>query len=343
MFLSVIIPVYNGEKYLEQCVMSVLEQPYRDIEVICINDGSSDKSASILQTLSEKDDRMRVLTQANQGVASARNKGILNARGIYLAFLDQDDCYSKNVLSASIVEQVEEKPHDLVSFSYYESDQQMKRGRLCSRDAGDRAELATYAWEHYRHHSSYFYRSEFVRKNNFLVDPYRNEDERFRMQCVYSASMAKYLAQPLFVYRNNPLSVTHQQKKVSTVLYSCLEGFSLLAQQTKHLMVADYCKDTILHLLLELAIELAKEGESPQRIAHELDAYGVQALFNRGSWMSDSDRREWDMYFNSMSDFVIRHRRKARIRNCARILLAFPSIRTLYERKKYPEDLAGIV
>lgn len=343
MFLSVIVPVYNGEKYLRECILSVLQQPYSDIEVICVNDGSTDSSVLVLEELAEKDPRMRVFTQPNQGVASARNKGIAQAKGAYLAFLDQDDCYCKNVLTEAVIKSILEKPYDLISFGYYESNQQMQRGRLRPREAGERENLANFAGEHYRHHSAYFYRTEFVRENGILVDPYRNEDERFRMQCIYMAALAKYVSAPLFVYRNNQLSVTHQKKKASMVLQSCLEGFSLLSRQTKHSLVEAYCLDTMLHLLLELAIKMAKEGETPETITHDLEMRGVQELYGRGSWMSDSDKQMWTLYFDNTDAFAAKHKRKALGQNCARQLLRIAFVRDMYEKRKYPKNLSEYV
>ena len=89
--VSVIIPVYNTEKYLRECLDSVVNQTLRDIEIICVDDGSTDGSLEILREYAAKDNRLTVLTQSNSGVSSARNKGIINAAGEYIAFVDADD------------------------------------------------------------------------------------------------------------------------------------------------------------------------------------------------------------------------------------------------------------
>ena len=90
--ISVIIPVYNNEKYLKECLDSVCHQTLTDIEIICINDGSSDGSLNILNEYS-KDDRIIVIDQTNQGPAIARNRGLDIAKGEYIGFLDSDDIY----------------------------------------------------------------------------------------------------------------------------------------------------------------------------------------------------------------------------------------------------------
>ena len=89
--VSVIIPVYNVEKYLRQCLDSVVNQTLKDIEIICVDDGSTDNSLKILKEYAFKDDRFIIIEQKNQGAGAARNKGLEIATGEYLYFLDSDD------------------------------------------------------------------------------------------------------------------------------------------------------------------------------------------------------------------------------------------------------------
>jgi len=96
--ISVIIPIYNTEKYLQECLDSVLNQSLRDIEIICVNDGSTDNSLTMLQNYSKKDLRIIIITQDNLGQAAARNAGIKAACGEYVCFLDSDDLLVENAL-----------------------------------------------------------------------------------------------------------------------------------------------------------------------------------------------------------------------------------------------------
>ncbi|MBR4785241.1 MAG: glycosyltransferase [Fibrobacter sp.] len=89
--VSVIIPVYNTEPYLSDCLLSVLGQSFGDFEVIAVDDGSTDASASILKEFADKDSRIRIVSQENQGLSEARNAGIDVARGQWLTFVDSDD------------------------------------------------------------------------------------------------------------------------------------------------------------------------------------------------------------------------------------------------------------
>lgn len=89
--ISVIVPVYNTQKFLEKCLESIINQTFKDIEIICINDGSTDNSMSILNDYSEIDSRIKIINQKNAGLSCARNTGINNAKGEYIGFVDSDD------------------------------------------------------------------------------------------------------------------------------------------------------------------------------------------------------------------------------------------------------------
>ena len=89
--ISIIIPVYNAENYLEECLLSISQQTFGDFEILAINDGSTDLSLEILKKYQEKEPRLKVFSQVNKGVSAARNRGIEEASGEYITFLDSDD------------------------------------------------------------------------------------------------------------------------------------------------------------------------------------------------------------------------------------------------------------
>src|SRR5690606_15460378 len=89
--ISVVIPVYNVESYLENCINSIVQQTYSNLEIILVNDGSTDNSTKICETAASKDSRIVLINQKNQGVSSARNNGLSIARGEWIYFIDADD------------------------------------------------------------------------------------------------------------------------------------------------------------------------------------------------------------------------------------------------------------
>ena len=97
--VSVIMPIYNAYDYLRPAMDSVLDQTLRELEVICIDDGSTDRSLEIIKEYQKADERVRIVTENNAGPSTARNKGIIRARGEYIIFLDADDFYEPELLS----------------------------------------------------------------------------------------------------------------------------------------------------------------------------------------------------------------------------------------------------
>ncbi|HNW25236.1 MAG TPA: glycosyltransferase [Candidatus Gastranaerophilaceae bacterium] len=91
MKISVIVPAYNTSSYLKQCLESLISQTFNDIEIICVNDGSTDNSLEILNKFAKKDKRIKIISQKNQGLSAARNTGIKAAKGEYIGFVDSDD------------------------------------------------------------------------------------------------------------------------------------------------------------------------------------------------------------------------------------------------------------
>ena len=116
--VTVIIPVYNAQNYLSECIDSVLRQTMQDFEVICIDDGSSDDSYSILKKYAETEERVVLFSQTNQGVSTARNVGIDKARGEYIYFLDSDDYIEPNMLEIAYKE-MESKSLDILYFETF--------------------------------------------------------------------------------------------------------------------------------------------------------------------------------------------------------------------------------
>ncbi|MFC1777658.1 glycosyltransferase family 2 protein [Pseudomonadota bacterium] len=121
--ISLIVPVFNRENYLRQCLDSAIKQSFSDIEIICINDGSTDGSLDILESFAKRDARIKILTQENQGLGAARNTGILASEGDYLAFLDADDFIHHDMLHTMITDAISQNSK-IVVCGFNETDKQ---------------------------------------------------------------------------------------------------------------------------------------------------------------------------------------------------------------------------
>lgn len=118
---SIIVPVYNVEQYLDECVRSVLAQTFSDFELILVDDGSKDRSGTLCDQLAATDTRIRVIHQENQGLSGARNTGIRAATGDYLMFLDSDDWWADHDCLQKIADRLAVTCADVLSFNYQKS------------------------------------------------------------------------------------------------------------------------------------------------------------------------------------------------------------------------------
>ncbi len=115
--VSVVVPIYNVEKYLNRCLQSIINQSYKNIEIILVNDGSTDNSLQIAEEEEKNDSRIKIITQKNQGLSMARNTGIQHATGEYICFVDSDDFVHKDYVKC-LIENLEENDSDISVCDY---------------------------------------------------------------------------------------------------------------------------------------------------------------------------------------------------------------------------------
>lgn len=133
--LSVIVPIYNVEKYIERCINSILNQTFKDFELILINDGSTDKSGEICEKYRHLDKRIIVINKKNNGVSSARNSGMELAKGEYIQFIDSDDWIEDNLFDI-IIKKLENDNSDILFFGFKYDDENgnlIKEKKYCNR------------------------------------------------------------------------------------------------------------------------------------------------------------------------------------------------------------------
>lgn len=116
--ISVIVPVYNVEAYLHRCVQSIVKQTYRNLEILLVDDGSTDRSGQICDELGKTDTRLRVIHQENGGLSAARNRGIEEARGAYIAFVDSDDSVDADMYRTMLTK-LQEQNADMAVCGYF--------------------------------------------------------------------------------------------------------------------------------------------------------------------------------------------------------------------------------
>ena len=221
--VSIIVPVYKTEKYLDRCVSSILNQTYRDLELILVDDGSPDNCPQMCDAFAEADSRIRVIHKVNGGVSTARNVGLDAATGDYITFVDSDDWIEPDMYAA-MMEKAQAHDCDIVMCD-------------CLKEHGDRRELYThdirtgfYSGDQLR--SEYYphllmmenveypptisnwlllFRRELVEDIRYLTGVRYSEDLLFGAQLMYKARSFYYMkGQAYYHYHMNPSSVTHQ-------------------------------------------------------------------------------------------------------------------------------------
>lgn len=205
--ISVIIPVYNTAPYLERCLDSVLQSTYRNLEIICVNDGSTDESLSILERYQALDDRVVVIDQNNSGVSAARNNGLAHAAGEYVSFVDSDDwvhpLYFGYLLCAIENADISHCGMIRVNNDDLEKEvQQITPIRILDTDKMNFGEVAEHCW-------GKLFRKEIVEKLKFEESISFGEDKLFTALALQTGKKIAVIDNVLYYYYNNPNSAVN--------------------------------------------------------------------------------------------------------------------------------------
>ncbi|MBD3843646.1 MAG: glycosyltransferase, partial [Campylobacterales bacterium] len=223
--VSIIIPIYNVENYLNTCIESVIKQTNQDFELILINDGSTDKSGEICEEYHSKLEKVKIIHLKNSGVSSARNTGIASANGKWILFLDGDD--TLNTETVNIIERINgsEPNVNMILGSFY----YRRESGITSADnidlviSGVKACLEYGLWRTKICMGSFAVKSEIIRKNNlsFNTGTRYGEDVEFINYCLLNSNQIKKSSYHFFYYNiNNTSAIT----KISFDRYHCYEA-----------------------------------------------------------------------------------------------------------------------
>ena len=223
---SIIIPVYNVEKYLKKCLESIVNQTYKNFEAICINDGSTDNSLEILNTYSKNDSRIKIFSQPNQGQGIARNKALQAACGNYILFVDPDDRLELNTLEILYNEFLKEQV-DVILFDYETYCEETNKRHIKSfyKDIQKRlhtkiSENKTYKWNEIKNRDlisipmsvwNKAYRADFIKEHKIKFSPNKHgEDRIFSISAMLMANKFSYIKQSLYHYNHRAGSAVNK-------------------------------------------------------------------------------------------------------------------------------------
>lgn len=222
--VSIIIPVYNSEKFINKCVDSVLEQSFKDYEIILINDGSKDNSKEILNEYKEKyPEKITVIHQENMGVSKTRNNAIKMAKGKYIMFIDNDDFIDKDYIDV-FVKEIEEQDYDVVLGGYRRPNEEGKIVKELKLPQEEWAKFMIFApW-------AKIYKKDYLIKNNIEFLPVNiGEDVYFNLQAMMISNKIKIIDYIGYNWYFNTGSVSNTTQKniknlqVYELLNSCYD------------------------------------------------------------------------------------------------------------------------
>lgn len=236
--ISVIIPVYNVEAYLEECLNSLVTQTLQEIEIICVDDGSQDSSLQIIKDFAQKDKRVFALSQENQGVSVARNFGLSRAIGTYVYFMDSDDYLESKESLEIIYETMSQDDLEVLSFNYRTIGFEEKHyklsmtsnvlmdGKACLRENG-RGNVMPWLR---------CMRRDYLKSIDFKFIPgIAAEDDEALPRIYYDAKRVKHIDEILIVYRQRENSITKSKLSMKQIrgLGACSRTYFELSHREK--------------------------------------------------------------------------------------------------------------
>lgn len=225
--ISIIIPVYNSEEFINQCIQSILNQTLKDLEVIIINDGSTDDSLSIIKKIALRDGRIKFKTITNSGVAVARNKGLEIASGEFVGFVDSDD-YIDSQMYEKLYKTAVKHNCEIVSCNFIRTDgMQISYNKQFLEGLFESQDIRRHIFPKLLISESLsetipktlvtkIFNNELIKKNNikFISESAMGEDTLFTTEALMCCNNVYYLADSYFYkYRYNPDSATHSYLK----------------------------------------------------------------------------------------------------------------------------------
>lgn len=284
--VSIIVPVYNGEKTLERCVDSVLKQEYKDFELFLINDGSSDKTREICERYAAADDRVLVIHKENSGVSESRNMAIAQAHGEYLQFLDCDDWITPDATKL-LVRAAKEEQADLVIADFYRviGERLSHKGDIEIDGVMDQEAFVGCMMEkpadfYYGVLWNKLYRRDIIMKHHLQMNPEISwcEDFMFNLEYIRYAKVFYALHAPIYYYVKRKGSLASQGINISKTVKMKLNVFEYYNNFYKHVLEEeDYEKNRL--QVYRFFIDAAGDGTVPPSILPGSKKLGDERVF----------------------------------------------------------------
>ena len=279
--VSIIVPVYNAEVYLGPCLESLRSQTWPNLEIILVNDGSTDGSGHLCAAAARADPRIRFLDQPNKGVSAARNAALAMAEGDYLQFSDSDDLLTPDA-TETLVRAAQSTGADLVISHFFRVDKdkqaQIKGDRLLTRQEFAQEMVKAPANYYYGALWNKLYRRSIVEKQElrFAEDVTWSEDFLFNLEYIRHVRLVAAVPKPLYYYHKRPGSLITSQATLRTVIQMKRDTFDYYKNLYQDLDLYDEQKARVYRYLISTAtdgttITLPGRGEKSRRVRESVD------------------------------------------------------------------------
>lgn len=291
--ISIIIPVYRVEAYLERCIRSVIAQSYQNLEIILVDDGSPDRCGEICDCFAQDDSRVKVYHKDNGGLSDARNYGITKSHGVFISFIDSDDYVASNYVEY-LYDIMMKYDADIScccmkktihNTSAYGLNQSLPKERLLTGKEACR-ELFGNLYDVLVTAAGKLYKREIVRKNPFPVGR-KHEDEAMTCQYYYTADRVVVGNQCLYAYYQNPSSIMHARENCfnEDLIWALRHRAEFFTERNEHKLSKLAWNMLVQHCLYEsvhydgrydlVLCELSNVRELPPRTWIELKLYNI--------------------------------------------------------------------
>ena len=289
--LSIIMPVYNSEKYLEESINSILCQNYEDFELIVIDDGSTDSSSAICQKFAQTDTRVRYIRQENSGSQVARNNALDIASGNYIAFVDSDDTVEPHIYDI-LIKNLEENDADVSVCNFSMSKEALgvnpNRQQFVITGSGNILEALVGHGSNLPKLQGYLfnkvYKKEILNKHrmNSLIN--MGEDGLFNMHVMQDCNKAVYENSILYYYRWSENSLTNTHSRAYVKWKKDVDGYDMVLQDEDNPFIVDYSRRMFIFCAMKKAEAIIREKGNFREVFSDIKkvkSFGKVNLYNK--------------------------------------------------------------
>ena len=356
-FIHVIIPCYNVEKYLEQALYSVLNQPCKEIDIVLVDDGSPGTTPQLCDEIAAKEERVHVIHKPNGGLSDARNTGIeyvlsylVRSERELLAFLDGDDIWAPGVLDEEVVNHLQaDWAEDVISFSGVLANNTLDRfcAKTATLECGN-IDARSMMWQSQSSHlGAKLFRVEMFQKwgVRFQYKQLYTEDRIFLVQFYFLAEKARFVNKTLHVYRKNRVGIMGSLQKLSAADHylpivdgwlKCDLFLNNLSERTQaNAMMGQTLAVTY---LVEMVSEHIEKGGKLKDILEILKKYPHYPAVQEAALVRSVAHvyRKNRLLFEHPRVFTAKYRLIGLLKKTAMKLIAIPPVATMYEKYRYP-------